>query len=292
MAEKVTIEIDADDDLSTLDDPPVSWETITPRIAEEMLDSNDQNRNLRARVVNAYSRDMEADHWLTTGETVKISRGNVLLDGQHRLSAIIASGKPQRLLVVRGLDDATRGVIDTGAPRTGGDALRLAGLGAGHAEALAAAARMWSIWKRGKLTHMSGGMRGEDRVTHSELIQIVSERPDLVDAVKDSLRDYERIGIPTGPQAMTRTVLADIDAKDAEKFFDALSGYATEGQNDPRAVLLYTIRQMRALGQLRKPGQAIGLTFSAWNAWRDGQKITALPVWDKNGRPLLIPDPI
>jgi hypothetical protein len=273
-------------------DPPVEWLTITPDLALALLQGNDENRNLRARVVNAYSRDMANDRWMMTGETIKIARGGALLDGQHRLTSIIDTGRAQRMLVVRELDPETRNVIDTGAPRTGGDALRLAGVNSSNPEALAAAARMWSLWQGGRLTHMASGMRKDDRVTHSELLEIVTQRPDLADAVAVATRDYERIGIPVGPQAMTRTILADIDAADAEKFFDALAGYATEGQNDPRAVLLYTIRNLRALGQLRKPGQSIGLTFAAWNAWRDRQKITSLSTTDTKGKPLPIPQPL
>lgn len=273
-------------------DPPVEWVTVDPEYAALLLEGNDANRNLRGRVVNAYARDMSNDRWMTTGETIKVARGGALLDGQHRLSAIIDTGRPQRMLIVRELEPETRNVIDTGAPRTGGDALRLAGIGQNNPEALAAAARLWSLWQNGRLTQMSSGMRKDDRVTHSELLEIVTTRPDLALAVTDATRDAQRIGIPVGPQAMCRTVLADIDAKDAEVFFDALAGYATDGQNDPRAVLLYTIRNMRALGQLRRPGESIGLTFAAWNAWRDGQKLTSLSTRDSKGRPLPIPQPL
>ena len=73
----------------TGDDPAIAWVTITPGDAEQMLESNEANRNMRARVVSAYARDMETDRWLVTGETIKIGRHGELLDGQHRLQAII-----------------------------------------------------------------------------------------------------------------------------------------------------------------------------------------------------------
>jgi predicted transcriptional regulator len=276
----------------TGDDPAVAWVTIDPNHAGALLEANEANRNIRQRVVSAYARDMEHDKWLTTGETIKIGHHGELLDGQHRLHAIIASGTPQRLLVVRGLDPATRTVIDTGAVRTGGDALRMAGIGGGNPYALASAARMLVLWQGGRLTHMTSGNRGEDRATHQEIVEAVTNRPDLLDAVHDATRDYQRIGIPPGPQAMARLVLADLDAGDAMMFFDSLAGYATEGSDDPRAVLLFTIRQMRELGQLRRPGESIGLIFMTWNAWRDKQKIKTLSVRDHKGRPLKIPLPV
>ena len=276
----------------TGDDPAVAWVDVTPDLAASMLEANEANRNIRARVVSAYARDMESDRWLVTGETIKIGHGGELLDGQHRLQAIIASGKTQRLLIVRGLDPETRVVIDTGAPRSGGDALRMAGIGGGNPYALASSARLLVLWESGRLTHMSSGTRQDDRATHQEIVETVTRRPDLLDAVHDATRDYQRIGIPPGPQAMARTVLADLDAHDADLFWESLAGYATEGGDDPRAVLLFTVRQMRELGQLRRPGESVGLIFQAWNAWRDKQKVKSLPTRDHKGRPLKIPLPL
>lgn len=273
-------------------DPVSYWYTITPDDARTMLDANDNNRGLRSRLVTSYARDMEAGNWMVTGETIKFDRAGALMDGQHRLESIVASGKPQRMLIVEGLEPAARGVIDTGAIRTGGDALRLAGVDSSNPEALAAAARLLVLWQSGRLRVMGSGMRKDDRATHQEIIDMVTREPDLLDAVKDATRDYPRIGIPVGPQAMCRVVLHRIAAEDAGVFWDALSGYATDGANDPRAVLLYTVQQMRALGQLRKPGESVGLVFSAWNAWRDGQKIRHLNTRDTKDRPLPIPEPL
>jgi hypothetical protein len=276
----------------TADDPPVAWVTIDPALAVSLLEANESNRNVRARVVSAYARDMEQGRWLTTGETIKIGRHGELLDGQHRLQAIASSGIAQRLLVVKDLDPLARTVIDTGAVRTGGDALRMHGIGGNNPMALAASARLLVLWESGRLPTMSSGLRADDRATHSEILNTVERRPDLIDAVHDATRDYQRIGIPPGPQAMARTVLYDVDANDAILFWDSLAGYSTEGSDDPRAVLLFTIRQMREAGQLRRPGESIGLVFTAWNAWRDKQKMKHMPTRDSKGRPLKIPVPV
>lgn len=277
---------------TTTSDPRTEWVTVTPEYAAEMLDSSPGNRAIRGQVVQSYARDMEAGRWLKTGESIKVAANGELLDGHHRLTALIGAGLPQRMLIVRDLDPLTRAVIDTGLNRTGGDALRMAGLGGSSPYALAAAARLLFLWEHDRLNYFSSGTSRGDRLSHQELIDVVTANPELETHLNDSTRDYERIGMPTGPQTMTRKILFGLDAEDAERFFDALAGYATEGTNDPRAVLLYTLRQMRAMGQLRRPGESIGLTFAAWNAWRDRQKITALPTRDKKGSPLRIPMPV
>lgn len=268
------------------------WETITPERARDLLEDNTGNRNIRARAVDAYARDILAGRWITSGDTVKIAATGEVIDGQHRLHAIANTGVTLTLLIVRGLPLEARSVIDTGAARTGGDALRLAGITGGHADCLAAAARMLTLWQNGNLTHMTTAVRGRDRVTHSELLDTVKRNPDLPDAVRESQRDLARIGIPGGPQAMTRVVLFGVDARAARTFFDSLAGYSTDGLNDPRAALLHTVRTLRATGQLRRPGESIGLTFAAWNAWRSDRTLSSIPYKGRDGKPLPIPNPL
>ena len=116
--EEETVATTRTKDRTQENDPEVIWETIDSDLARTYLEENDLNRGMRDRVVNAYARDMERNEWLVTGETIKFAKTGILLDGQHRLAAIRDSGQPQRMLVVRGLEPATRSVIDTGAPRT------------------------------------------------------------------------------------------------------------------------------------------------------------------------------
>jgi len=73
-----------------------------------------------------------------------------MIDGQHRCEAVIESGETIRMLVVKGLGPRSREVIDTGAKRTGGDALRFAGF-AQDPTVLAAAARIADARENGYL---------------------------------------------------------------------------------------------------------------------------------------------
>jgi hypothetical protein len=65
---------------------------ITPESAEELLALNKENRPLNKKTVDWYARQMESGQWTISGQTLSISDKNTLLDGQHRLAAIIQSG--------------------------------------------------------------------------------------------------------------------------------------------------------------------------------------------------------
>ncbi len=121
------------------DGPVYTLVDITPELAKKWLSQNTHNRNLRERVVNGYAADMRDGNWVEDGQSIKFAKGDVvlldnppihggpLLDGQHRLSAIVTADATIRMLVVSNLPDSTQEVMDTGAKRVLGDVLKLRG---------------------------------------------------------------------------------------------------------------------------------------------------------------------
>lgn len=83
-------------------------ETITPDIAKTMLGENVNNRRISHDNVNMFAREMRNGEWRFNGEAIKFSKDGRLLDGQHRLLAVIAADKPLTTLVIRGLEDETQ----------------------------------------------------------------------------------------------------------------------------------------------------------------------------------------
>jgi hypothetical protein len=70
------------------------WHLITPSIAEIFLTRNVSNfRPLSQSVIDGYAADMAAGHWKANGDTIVFSTDRILRNGQHRLKAIIKSGK-------------------------------------------------------------------------------------------------------------------------------------------------------------------------------------------------------
>jgi hypothetical protein len=106
-------------------------ETITPSIAHKLLDETEAqgftNRSVRKNKIVMFAHDMEDGLWQITHQPVAITDSGAVLDGQHRLMAVVAAGVDVQMLVMRGADPETFKVLDTGAVRTTGDSLKVAG---------------------------------------------------------------------------------------------------------------------------------------------------------------------
>lgn len=257
-----------------------------PEATTMLLESDVQNRSVRTRVVNGYADEMRSGKWLVTGESIKIDRQGGLIDGQHRLRAIIDAGVTLPILVVRGLDRSVIRVIDTAVRRSAADSLRFAGFTYPNMMAVSSVARL-------AVARDSGGLatygKVQKAVSHLAIIDWVTEHPDVNDSVRFGYAHFGKLGIVPSPLAYAHWKLSTIDPLEAIAFFEGLTALQTTGADDPRYVLF------RAFAEERyrvNPGVIIGRTFTAWNAWRDSQVIKRLPVEDSNGAPLKIPDPI
>lgn len=100
-------------------------EIITPEIAKNYLAFNSKNRNMRKSVVTQYAKDMAAGKWELTHQGIAFNCDGTLLDGQHRLAAVVESNCPVQMMVTRGVDSKTQIVMDDHAKRTAGDAIGL-----------------------------------------------------------------------------------------------------------------------------------------------------------------------
>jgi hypothetical protein len=99
---------------------------ITPECAGRILETaNHDNRRLRQSVVSKYARDMVNGDWCFSPEPLIFSQTGRLLNGQHRLHAVIESDTKQSFMITVGFKDEVFEVIDRGTPRTKADAFRI-----------------------------------------------------------------------------------------------------------------------------------------------------------------------
>lgn len=123
------------------------WMDISPDMASEWLKIAAPNRGVSAMLVAQYARDMGAPgHWRITAETIKFDESGMLIDGQHRLLAIVKSGRTIRNLVAFGLERAAQNVIDGGRKRSWSDQQRI--LGNTNAPTISARAKQLLIIQR------------------------------------------------------------------------------------------------------------------------------------------------
>lgn len=107
-------------------DAPVRM-VVTPELATVMLGYNPNNRPVSTATASHYARQMAAGEWRETFTPVQFS-GDRLVDGQHRLLAIIESGVAIPMWVGFGVDDDAFGYFDIGRKRTAADIFSINGV--------------------------------------------------------------------------------------------------------------------------------------------------------------------
>lgn len=112
-------------------------ETVSVKTAQDWLaNKNKINRDLATMSVDDLANTMAQDHYRFTFEPIVFCDeykapdtgeefGETLMEGQHRLAALVKSGKPQKFLVIRHADPAMFQVIGTGRPRSIADQLKI-----------------------------------------------------------------------------------------------------------------------------------------------------------------------
>lgn len=94
---------------------------VNPDFAEELLRYNCINRQLREGVADRYSTEMANKAWKVNGEAIQFDPEGMLLNGQHRLRAIIKSGVAVPLLFIYNVPRTNLGTFDQNVPRSAGD---------------------------------------------------------------------------------------------------------------------------------------------------------------------------
>lgn len=102
-------------------------ETITPVKAAKYLERNRNNRAVKAGNVRRIQGALTDGVWKLNGETLKFDTDSNLIDGQHRLLAVVQSGLNLQTYVVRGLPPAVAPSLDQLTPRSVSDNLAMSG---------------------------------------------------------------------------------------------------------------------------------------------------------------------
>jgi hypothetical protein len=87
---------------------------VTPEVAAGWLEFTPHERNSEPSRIARYTGELVLGQWKMTGETIRFDWDGILLNGHHRLRAIVRSGVSCWLLLVHGVDPATKQTQDTG----------------------------------------------------------------------------------------------------------------------------------------------------------------------------------
>lgn len=249
----------------------VSVEQITPTIAATYLASNtDANRRIRKAVVNRYCERLSRG-WKMTGDTIKFDATGRMIDGQHRLNAIIKSGITMETVVIRGLEPAVFVAIDTGSGRTIGNVLYIAGIAEHHEGMLASAIN--TVYYQGLGLARFKGMDSD------QAFEWIEQNPDLVDWVKKVI-DLPTFSVYRAWAAQLAAVLylaSRANPKMAEAFYEQF------GLEMPAHKTVQLCRDAVISKRYnRHPEPKLNFLIRAWNAYLADEKPAFFKVDPKN----------
>jgi len=103
--------------------------TVTPELALKWLETNDNNRPVSQARVQQLAKDMTDGVFELTHQGIAFDSAGLLIDGQHRLWAVVESKKTVEMFVGFGLDRSeVVHYIDDGRPRSMTDKLGYGGI--------------------------------------------------------------------------------------------------------------------------------------------------------------------
>lgn len=252
--------------------PEVSVETINPEEAGRYLECNDVNRAVRASLVERFTNVMLAGGWHLNGETIKFDYDGNLIDGQHRLMAVVEAGRHQQFVVVRNLPPVSRASIDTGARRTLADWLRMNG--EGDAVNLATSLN----WYYRLTAFDDPRIPQSEYPTYEQSMALLKRNPGL----RDTVRHWRsRLAEVTTRGALMCALVyrfSEVDPHRAEIFAELLWTGADLSRGDPILVLRRFLARdrMEASGRAQRGVQVAAVSIKAFNLWRTGQAVASL----------------
>jgi hypothetical protein len=267
--------------------------TVTPEMAGQLLKRNPNNRPLDRSLIAQMVSQIRGGSWQVTHQGIALdgplATGN-LVDGQHRLNAILKAGIPTQVLVFEGVPRETFSVLDTGKRRSGGDVLALQG--ERDTTLLSATVRHVHLYR----TLPSGSWVGSGaRLTNNEILAIFqAQADDFRNAVKQGRILGKELGLI--PTAGATAYFLSVEAAPAARVDEWMRGLITQanlGPDDARLAFIKVMNSLRSGGTQRRRtdtrGQ-IGLYIKAWNAWVAGKPVKSLRLQkgEKMPRPLQV----
>lgn len=259
-----------------MSNPSAKLVTITPAMARKFLEKNTMNRPLNQQNLEALIKEISQNNFQVTGESVKIAKDGTLLDGQHRLEAILHAGKSVKMFLMEGLEKDAFKYMDTGRTRQASDVLAIEGVI--NATKIAGMVKFILNFKKGFYSDAAQN-KAKYRTTNAQVSDFVTKHA-------ASLSDSYDFGFGKGKRLISGGIIAslhfifkDIDNKIADEFFNKLVTGTELTSGTPihqlRERFIHDQRNVRKIPAKEK----IALICKAWNLVRTKKTVTRL-TWD------------
>jgi hypothetical protein len=249
---------------------------LTPEYATQLLEHNNLNRPLNEQHVKRIASQILAGKWKFNGDTIKLSCKRDVLDGQHRLWAVIEAKVPIETIIVEGIEADAFATIDTlRKPRSGADVLALKG--ATRYRGQISTALQWLLrYQRGILESY---MAPANRIENSDIEVMYESNPGIERAIE---RVMPLRGL-VNPSVIGffYYVLANRSPELAERMLHVLENPAGVSMNDP----FFRLRLYLTSDHLKRKDAtvSIAMMIKATNAAYFNREVRSLQ-WRNQGQ--------
>lgn len=249
--------------------------TVTPKMAANWLAKNKKNRTVAKGRVIDYANRLRDGKWMLNGESIKFDTNGNVLDGQHRLHAVIKSGVSMVTHVVNNIPPEVFKTLDGGKPRSGADALHI--IGYKNAALLSGGIRFIMRIKSGLSTRNSSiGRQGANHnIDVIDEINFIAKNKHLQDwtAFVEKLSKSGGASISLGKTAILGFLylFSEKDKEQAEEFITKLCFGIGLEIGDPIWLLRDRLLKVASSPTMILPTNVRNaLVIKAWNAFRTG----------------------
>lgn len=245
---------------------------IGPKEAEELLRINSANRIVNEARVVRYANDMGCGNWMMNGEPIIVGKSR-LLDGQHRLHAVIKSGLTVPMLVVSEVEDTAFMTIDTGRDRIAGDVFSIAGVKNSRTAAAAVLRALEYEHSVGK--YYVRGSHIPFQCTQGKLLEVYrSDEQAWEEALTTGMGVYRNFPFINQSMAVGMSYLfAKVSKPKCEAFMRQVGTGENISAGDPAYALRDAMIKRRESKYKEDARTTMIKLCYAWNAYRQGRKL-------------------
>lgn len=252
---------------------------INPSRAAVMLEANTSNRPLSRSTVRGFADAMRRGEWLVTHQGVAFDTAGVLVDGQHRLAAVIEADVSVEMTVFTEVPAGTFDVLDTGKKRNAADVLAIEG----EKSTALLAAMVRTVWQYENRPDQSWS-GGAAAVSNHQIVQALEQNPGLRDYVPVADRVAGETGMIKSAAGAASFLVDRANPRKKGKlaeWHDGLVEGAGLSKSDPRLVFRKTMfamarKQAGVVQRRRDTREHVILYVKAFNAWAAGESLTSL----------------
>lgn len=273
------------DDETDFDQIP--WEmalvVVTPALAQRWLEEqNDNNRTISKPHVDRLAEGLRSGTFQTTPQGISFTPEGKLLDGQHRLKAIVKTGLSLQMAVFFGVSARSFVVFDsTQKGRTLADVVRIAGISQANTPGVGNAYRVLQNWEAHRMNTGAKGVMSSD-----QLVEVHDAHPGIVPLVPAAQKIARETKL--GAAAVTVAMyLAERDRPDVDSqpFWDSLLTGADLKLTDPILALRKFAHNRLNKRPLPDQTEWVRAILRAWIAWAEGKEVKTQGFFGGDKRP-------